>query len=121
MDGVTKGQQRALTAAGAIVGIVVGLIVWNRVIGDEMIEVGRFVLAVFVGGAVAFLLYVLIKDGGSAILRKQGAAKTDTPAAPPTVPAPASVAEDEDDDEDEDEAPQRPLRARQRPLRPPNR
>lgn len=112
MNGVSKGQQRVLTAVGAIVGLVVAYFVFNSVIGNRMIEAPRFVLAVLLGGGVGMILYTLIKDGGILVLKKQkssGAPKAAAaPAAPPPEPAPAPARE----------ARKEPLRARERPLRP---
>ncbi len=109
MDGVSKAQQRALTAAGAILGLVAAYFVFDGVIGDRMIEAPRFVLAVLTAGGVGMIVYTLIKDGGVFLLKRQKAPKVAAPAsvAPPTPTAP----------EPEVEAPQRPLRA-ERPLRP---
>jgi hypothetical protein len=100
MDRITRLQRRVLTPVGALVGLVVGFVVFQTVIGNRMIEAPRFVLAVFVGGGVGLILYTLIHDGVAILLRKQSG---DTDAAAPagaTVaaaaasPAPAEAVDD---------------------------
>jgi hypothetical protein len=143
VDGVTKTEQRVLTVIGAIVGALVGFVVFQKVIGNRMIEAPKFVLAVFLGGVVGMVLYTLIKDGGIALLKRRSAPGTPkAPPAPapvaevaaPTVPAPATKAVHADKAPrrqplrakeppapDPDEKPRaRPVKAtRERPLRPP--
>jgi hypothetical protein len=115
VDGVSKGQQRALTAVGAIVGLIVGYFVFNGVIGNRMIEAPRFVLAVLLGGGVGMILYTLIKDGGTLVLKRQQASKT---AAPPPPPTPPAAPVDEPPPAPARQARKEPLRARERPLKP---
>jgi hypothetical protein len=106
VDDVSKAQQRAFTAVGAILGLVAAYFVFDGVIGDRMIEAPRFVLAVLTGGGVGMIVYTLIKDGGLFLLKRQRSPKAAAPA--PTAPDP--------EPEIEVDAPQRPLRA-ERPLR----
>jgi len=119
MDGVSKGQQRVLTAVGAIVGLVVAYFVFNAVIGNRMIEAPRFVLAVLLGGGVGMIIYTVIKDGGTLVLKKQKGGGGPEAAPPPAASAPASPAPPLMDDEPPARVPRKePLRARERPLRP---
>jgi hypothetical protein len=99
MDRITRLQRRVLTPVGALVGLVVGFVVFQTVIGNRMIEAPRFVLAVFVGGGVGLILYTLIHDGVAILLRKQsGDAVDGEPAAAATAaaatPAPAEAVDD---------------------------
>jgi hypothetical protein len=116
VEEVSKTQQRALTAVGAVLGLVLGFLVFQKVIGNRMIEAPRFVLAVFLGGIVGMAVYTLIKDGIPFVLKRQKS--TDAPVAttpPPPAPRPAPrVAKRAAPSED---APARPLRA-ERPLKP---
>jgi hypothetical protein len=142
VNGVTKRGERVMTVAGVIVGLVVGVFIFQKVIGNRMVEAGRFTMAVFIGGLAGMGVYVLVKDGIGALLRR--AAGPSKPAT--TETAPADVAEPDveaqpepaaeapktskprrpplratvppEPDDDEDEPAPRPKR--ERPLRPKN-
>ena len=86
MNGVSKGQRIVLTVVGGLVGLAVFLFAADAVIGDGMIEAPRFLTAVFVGGLAGMALFWLIRDGGSALLGRQGQPKATTPDSPPPAP-----------------------------------
>lgn len=106
---MSKTQRQVLTAIGVIVGLVVGVFVFQKVVGNEMIEAGDFVKAVFAGGLVGIALYVLIKDGVPYLLNRRAGVRPvkAAPAPPPAAAQPAAARRKE------------PLRAagRERPLR----
>jgi hypothetical protein len=70
VDGVTKRAQRLLTVLGWIFGLAVGFFVFQKVIGNKMIEAPKFVLAVFIGGFVGMIVYTFVKDGGAIVLKR---------------------------------------------------
>jgi hypothetical protein len=107
MEGVTKRGERVMTDAGAIVGLLVGYFVFQKVIGGRMIEIGRFTLAVFAGGLAGMAVYVLVKDGVALLLRR--AAASSAARGGPSAPAPATAAKppvalDDPNDDDYDES-----------------
>ena len=117
MNQISKAQERILTVVGAIFGLAVGAAVTQKVIGPRMVEAPKFLLAVFVGGAVGFFIYTLIKDGGTLILRKQGqgrstAAPVSQAAPPPPEPPTQEWAPPQPDAPTQRERPLRPLRGR---------
>nr|MBA3653934.1 hypothetical protein [Actinomycetota bacterium] len=67
-DGADNTRNPALTVAGAVLGVLLGVLTFQKIIGNRMIEASKFVLAVFIGGAVAMIVYTLVKDGGAALL-----------------------------------------------------
>ena len=120
MEGVSKAQQRVFTVVGAVLGLVVGFVVFQKVIGNKMIEAGTFVLAVFIGGAVGIIIYTLIKDGIPLLLKRRSGEREPRAPKPPRqprqrkAPEPAPAAA-----EPVKERRKEPLRAagRERPLR----
>ena len=122
----TKTQQRILTTAGIVLGVLVGFVVFQRVIGNRMIEAPKFVLAVFIGGAIAMIIYTGIKDGVALLLKRraeQGVGKATAPPPPaprperPAQPRPAQPAARTAKRTTTSSAPARPVRA-ERPLKP---
>jgi hypothetical protein len=116
MNAVSKTQERILTVVGAIFGLAVGAAVTQKVIGPRMVEAPKFLLAVFVGGAVGFFIYTLIKDGGTLLLRKQAQGRP-AGAAPQAAAAPPPPAAEPPTEEWAPPQPDAPTQ-RERPLRP---
>ena len=135
-----------MTAVGSVVGLVVGIFLLLRITSHRTVSAGFFTLAVFIAGTAGMIIYVGVKDGIGALL-KRASAKTPTeterePVAVAPVPEPEVEAEpapkpvkatgakkrrpplratlppEPDDEEDEPEPPRRSVSARQRPLRP---
>jgi hypothetical protein len=125
VEGESKTQQRVLTTVGVVLGVVVGFVVFRRMIADKegVLEIGDFLIGVFAGGAVGIVIYLLIKDGIRLLLKGRGPREPRAPrqpraarapggatpqaSAPPPTPTPAAPRRKE------------PLRAagRERPLR----
>lgn len=118
---MSKTQQRVLTAVGVVLGLVVGFVVFRRVIADKegVLEIGDFLLGVFIGGGIGMIIYTLIKDGVPRLLR---ARRDKEPRAPKPERQPRQVrvaAPEPAAPEPEKARRKEPLRAagRERPLR----
>ena len=117
---MSKTQQRVLTAVGVVLGLLVGFVIFRRVIADKegVLEIGDFLLGVFIGGAVGMIIYTLIKDGIPRLLNRRGASAPKA-AAPQPVEQPAPRVQTTAAQSSTAPRRKEPLRAagRERPLR----
>lgn len=61
-----------MTGVASVVALVVGIFLLLRITSHRTVSAGFFTLAVFISGIAGMVIYVVVKDGVGAVLKRAG-------------------------------------------------